>query len=170
MQAANRPQENQNRDKMNTDLSPAALREKWAAIPGVQFPDDVTEAHIPRFESVPTGFVSTKDAAILMGCSLRQAQKVLLPNCFSCCIVAGNRYWSRAEIQAFHFPELPQTPPDGYCTAEEAVKICGCCYKMLRYLVRRKRISTVLGEGKWKIPCSFYCIDDLERYSNGKKR
>lgn len=143
------------------------LRRRWERVPGVCFPDGEPERQpVTTFAAVPAGYVSSKEAARIMGVSMRQAGKVLQPDSFRFVIVRGRCYWDKEQVEQFSFPQLPLTPPEGYCPINEASAIGGCCQESVKRLAQRGHIRRCAGLGRNGNMRYFYNVSDLKTLRN----
>lgn len=156
-------------DIMKNREKPDELRRRWERVPGVCFPNvDVEQERKPvtAFTAVPDGYVSSKEAARIMGVSMRQAGKVLQPGAFRFVIVRGRCYWDKKQVEHFTFPQLPLTPPEGYCTIDEAVIIGGVCRESVKRLAQRGVIRRCAGQGRNGNMRYFFHLADLKTLRN----
>ncbi len=138
--------------------SSAALRDIWASIPGVHYPQE--EPPPPRVETPdapPADWLSTEEAARILGVGRQRAIDILQGRGV---MYKHAHYYAPEEVETMR--GWRDDPPPGWCRRLEAIKLLGKKYEMLRRHVLKGEIRILRsGVGRY----TYYNIEDITRYA-----
>lgn len=125
-------------------------------IPGVIYPEEMlrTQPGVKKrdgkpFHTVPSWGITTKEAAIILGCSPSAARLTLHKNKVDYRIVVINQsrrlYWRKSQVEKILTKRLPEMRGENrkLITSQEAVKILGVARSSLQRYVKRGKLKAI---------------------------
>ncbi len=149
-----------------TDADRAGLRDRWAGVAGVSFPQN-SPPLLTADEMRAQGWCSLAEAAAILGVSTKTARRFLMRQKALHCAVKARRFpatmWQRSEV--LRLKRVIGCRVEGgrllYMTLRVAAKMTGVSRARIKREAAVGRIRVRTGRQEGNIPCTFYCVDDI---------